>query len=88
MLDVAKVARDNIEKLLSKEHIMIDDIRITEPDYDGIRVCISVRWGDWKHEHGYLRYLLIENGYDYDGEVVTEDDGSDCYCADHYVKVA
>lgn len=88
-LERAKAVRDNIEKLLSNEHLMVDDIWVTDPHYDGCRrVVISVSWGDWKHEHAYLRYLLTENGYDYDGYVVTEEDGSDCYSADHYVKVS
>lgn len=53
---------------------------------DGIRV--SINWGDWKHDHAATRYLLTKAGYVYDGSTVFEEDGSDCYSADYYFKVA
>ena len=85
----ANKAANDIQKLLNNEHIMIDDIRVTEDDlHDTMYVVISVLWGDWKHEHAYLRYLLTERGYEHTGYIVTEEDGGDCYSADHYIKVA
>ena len=46
-------------------------------------VRISVSWGDWKHDHGWLNDLMSHIDYDCFGTVVTEEDGSDCYSADH-----
>lgn len=47
-------------------------------------VIVSVEWGDWKHSHAYLDNLMGRLGYVKDNETVTEEDGSDCYSADHY----
>lgn len=49
-------------------------------------VSILIEWGDWKHEHGYLRYLMQKNGFTETNENVTEEDGSDCYSAIHTFK--
>jgi len=46
-------------------------------------VEISVDWGDWKHDHLYLNYIMKENGYALISEVVTEEDGSDAYSSVH-----
>ena len=56
------------------------------PEYGQGDVCISVHWGDWKHSHGYLDYLMRQFGYQRIDEVVTEENGSDCYSSDHYYK--
>ena len=72
----------DIEKILTANKIFPD---YCEPYEYGVKV--SVRWGDWKHDHAAIRYLLSSR-YDYDGYVVNEEDGSDCYSADHYIKVA
>ena len=50
-------------------------------------VYVSISWGDWKHEHLWARDLMSYLGYVQVGVVVTEEDGSDCYSAEHtYVK--
>ena len=49
-------------------------------------VTIFIEWGDWKHEHGYLRYLMKQEGYEEINQIVTEEDGSDCYSAIHTFK--
>lgn len=46
-----------------------------------ILVCIS--WGDWKHEHLACKHMMKRLGYHQIQEVVTEDNGSDCYSAEH-----
>jgi hypothetical protein len=54
---------------------------------DDKAVYVSISWGDWKHEHGWCSDLMRYLGYVKVGEVVTEEDGSDCYSAEHtYVK--
>lgn len=49
---------------------------------------ISVEWGDWKHDHRYLEYLMGELDYILVDKKITNEDGSDCYSADHYYKKA
>jgi hypothetical protein len=51
-------------------------------DFDGT-VEINVEWGDWKHDHLRLKYIMKENGYCPIDENVTEEDGSDAYSAVH-----
>ena len=56
------------------------------------QIVISIEWGDWKHDHAYLDYLvtnyLILKGIGYvASEVVDEEDGSDCYSATHYFRL-
>ena len=54
---------------------------------DDVAVHVSISWGDWKHDHGWCTELMRHLGYMKIGEVVTEEDGSDCYSAIHtYVK--
>jgi len=54
--------------------------------YPNGEISILIEWGDWKHEHGYLRYLMQKNGFTETDEKVTEEDGSDCYSAIHTFK--
>lgn len=54
--------------------------------YPNGEVSVLIEWGDWKHEHAYLRYLMQKNGFTETGENVTEEDGSDCYSAIHTFK--
>ena len=48
-------------------------------------LCVSISWGDWKHEHAFTDYLMSQViGYELHHIEVTEEDGSDCYSAVHY----
>ena len=47
-------------------------------------VKIFISWGDWKHEHLRCDWLMEEFGYIKINVIETEEDGSDCYSADHY----
>lgn len=49
----------------------------------GDDVVVSISWGDWKHEHGWCRNLMEYINYIEIDSEVTEEDGSDCYSADH-----
>lgn len=54
---------------------------------EGNIVIVDIDWGDWRHSHLWARDLMSYLGYVKVGEVVTEEDGSDCYSAEHtYVK--
>lgn len=49
---------------------------------------VSISYGDWKHDHMWCDDLMQYLGYKCTEEEVTEENGSDCYSADHYyVKV-
>lgn len=50
--------------------------------------AVSISWGDWKHDHGFCDSLMRYIGYSCDDVVVTEENGSDCYSADHYYSKA
>lgn len=49
-------------------------------------VVIEVEWGDWKHDHLRLDYLMNNRGYKLVEERMTEEDGSDCYSSVHYYQ--
>lgn len=73
---------DKVQKIQQyfKEHnLFVDEI-----SEDKGHIVISIDWGDWKHEHGYCDYLMTQLGYIVVSQHVTEEDGSDCYSADHY----
>ena len=49
------------------------------------KIAIEIAWGDWKHEHLRLDFLMEENfNLKRIESEITEDDGSDCYSAIHY----
>lgn len=48
------------------------------------RIDVHVTWGDWKHDHMFLDYIMKQEGFTPLGETVTEEDGSDCYSATHF----
>lgn len=77
--------KDNLHGVVSK---ILKDGKISgEVDvYPDGEVTVLIEWGDWKHEHGYLRYLMQQNGFRETDENVTEEDGSDCYSAIHTFK--
>ena len=71
-----------IEKFLSDNGFYFENI--CEEDIVGVPLYrISVSWGDWKHDHGWLDSLMNYLGYEAFNEIVTEENGSDCYSADH-----
>ena len=47
------------------------------------RVEIIVEFGDWRHDHVFIDYHMEDNGFVKTDEVLTWDDGSDCYSSIH-----
>lgn len=45
-------------------------------------VCISVFWGDWKHDHLCLKHVMREGGFILTNEIITDSD-CDCYDAEY-----
>ena len=47
-------------------------------------IVVSIERGDWRHSHIWATDLMEYLGYTEIGNEVTEENGSDCYSADHY----
>lgn len=71
---------EELEKYLRDNEISFDDITDI---FNGFAFNISISWGDWKHDHARLNYLMKEIGFTLLEEIVTEEDGSDSYSATH-----
>lgn len=50
-------------------------------------IVVSIHWGDWKHEHLRADWLAEQKDWVYVKTQVTEENGSDCYSANHYYIV-
>ena len=60
-----------------------------EVDYStNNEIMIFVEYGDWKHDHLFIDYLMEKNGFLKTDEVLTWEDGSDCYSSVHHYKKA
>lgn len=71
--------REKINHIWSENDLSHDYV-ITD---EGI-VAVIVEWGDWKHDHAYLDYIMEKNGFDVIGEKVTDECGCDCYSSCHF----
>jgi hypothetical protein len=72
----------DIKRIFKENDCYYDyDIDITDGTIE-----VNVEWGDWKHDHLFLRYIMKQNHYRQIDEEVTEEDGSDTYSAIHYFK--
>lgn len=71
---------EKIYNLMKENRLFGDIIEETEN-----KIAIEISWGDWKHDHLRLDWLIEEN---FDLKRIetetTEEDGSDCYSAIHY----
>lgn len=47
---------------------------------------LSIEYGDWKHDHLFIDHLMRENGFEKTDEMLTWEDGSDCYSSVHFYK--
>lgn len=72
-----------IHELMKENHIMGE---VVEENLETKMIAVEVIWGDWKHEHGRLDWLMEENFPDLRSirKMTTEENGSDCYSAIHY----
>lgn len=69
------VTNNEIQRLYKElEKVSVDEIYV-----DGNCLCVSIHWGDWKHDHGRCDWILNRLGYGFIGCEVTEEDGSDTY---------
>lgn len=84
-IDVYKVEED-LDKLMEENHVWCE-VTVSKMETDNV-IEIERNWGDWKHDHLRIKYLvseyLMSHGYTFSYfEEVTEEDGSDCYSAIH-----
>lgn len=87
MKDTVKKVIDELFEMFKAEH------RYYEMWEDDGSLCIDIHWGDWKHDHLYVKWkakealaargLLVVR----EDSEVTEEDGSDCYSAIHTLKL-
>ena len=81
MSEELKKLQEKVETLLRENKVYSYELDF---DLDNDRlVYIELEWGDWKHDHLRLRWLMEENDFKQFGEEVTEEDDSDCYSAIH-----
>ena len=76
---------EDINRYLSDNDLYTEDIYEESENI----VNVSISWGDWKHEHMWCKILMEYIGFREIGEMLTEEDGSDCYSATHiFIKEA
>ena len=81
MTEKLKKLQDKVETLMRENKVYSYELDF---DLDNDRlVYIELEWGDWKHDHLRLEWLMENNDFRQIGEVTTEEDGSDCYSAIH-----
>lgn len=71
---------EKVQKLLDSNYISAD----VYPHWNLPVIVIDIHWGDWKHDHGRAKWLISQHGGDFITSKVTEENGSDCYSAEHY----
>lgn len=72
---------DEINEILEKNDLYSEAINGNV--LCGMHVVTIYIDGDWKHDHGFLNYLMKENGYEFVGYESIIDTGSDWYPATH-----
>ena len=65
--------KEKIENIFSKYKFNYDYEYINEK-----QVLITIKEGDWKHDHLYLKNILSANGFTLEDEYYAESD-DDCY---------
>ena len=53
---------------------------------DEVMLAAHIEWGDWKHDHRYLDYVMENLGFTVYKVKVTKEDGSDCFSALHLYR--
>lgn len=80
------ITEDVIDRI--NKYFAENNFHETADTYTGEEVVIEIHWGDWKHEHLRATFLMGKLGFVQYDEYVTEEDGSDCYSANHFYRLA
>ena len=85
-----------ISKKLDENSLWVSDIDVHEEN-NTVYIVITIEWGDWKHEHKRLDFLMYDIIYEYNpnltksfskvGEDVTDDNDSDTYSSVHRYEI-
>ena len=79
--DAEKDETNRIYQFLSDNGV---DGEVSSADH---KVYVYISWGDWKHDHAWCQELMSYLGYKRVSFDVTDEDGSDCFSAEHtYIK--
>lgn len=80
----------NMQTLMDRAQRVINDSNIFADIYDvnDTEIKVEITWGDWKHDHLYLDYLMRAEGFEKIDQYTTEEDGSDTYSAVHVYRFA
>ena len=81
MTEKMRNLQDKVEKILKDNEVYGYELDFNL-ELENV-VYIEIEWGDWKHDHLRLKWIMEKNGFRQAGEDVTEEDGSDCYSATH-----
>ena len=94
-IDIAHLEKF-IHKKLHEYSLWPEDLLVSK-DYEYITIEVQIDWGDWKHEHKRLDYVMYDIIYEYNPELasnfykekeeVTDEDGSDTYSAKHIYRI-
>lgn len=72
---------DTIQSFLSENGVWAE---VYPYQHDMPVLVVNIEWGDWRHSHLWAKDLMSYLGYKEIGNKVTDEDGSDCYSAEHY----
>ena len=81
MSDKLRKLQEKVENILRENEVYSYELDF-DLNLENV-VHIEVEWGDWKHDHLRLKWIMEKYSFRYIGEEVTEEDGSDCYSAIH-----
>ena len=70
---------EDVKRIFNENKLYYD----WEVDPKNGHVEINVERGDWKHDHGFLIYLMHKNHYRLIDRNITEENGSDCFSAQY-----
>ena len=77
------------------QNIFAEDKLYPDMFLEGNKLTICIEWGDWKHDHLYVDRLVdtyFKESPDFElissDKVVTDEDSSDTYSADHIFTFA
>ena len=80
--EVVYALANKVDKVLREKDVYCEVEPEFREDFPAVRLLIH--WGDWKHDHLRAKWVCQELlGGVLTGSIVTEEDGSDAYSAEH-----
>lgn len=66
-----------------QQHLISNKLYVNV-DENETHFIIYIEWGDWKHGHRFLQYLMANLNFTLDKREITDSDDSDCFSATYY----